>query len=295
NTNGGAVVGTFTQNVTVVHTSGDIAPSSSIVGQADLSSATLTLTDATVLDLSSSKTSQSSSDVTVGGNIVTLTQQVVLQSGVDTQPIVLTNSNLAGVSVSIPDGTKVQGPAGWDGTIQPPKTGSNAGTAPSGFSVGSTVISVGSPGAVLVFDTPVTLTLTGVTGAVGYKPAGSDTWVQITNTCAGDYGAPTPPTAPGECKISNGTDTKIVTFHFTEFGELDPIPASVSSSGRTGSRAGDFARSSVTGVGQVLGAFTETERQAQIATIRTSLISLIQQLIGLLQAQLAAAITAGNQ
>jgi len=51
-------------------------------------------------------------------------------------------------------------------------------------------------------------------------------------------------------------------------------------------------------IGQVLGVFTigsEPERQAAIASVKTELRSLISQLIGLLQAQLAAAVQAGNQ
>ncbi|MDO8523404.1 MAG: peptidoglycan-binding protein, partial [bacterium] len=98
------------------------------------------------------------------------------------------------------------------------------GNAPAGFSVGSTVISIGSDAGTLTFDTPVTIILSGVTGTVGYRPAGSDVWQTIT-TCAGTYDIPTLPTAPGECAINNGTNTKIVTYHFTSFGGLDPIPS----------------------------------------------------------------------
>lgn len=214
-------------------------------GQADLPNGAteVTLTDTTVMDLSNATTSMTSTPVTVGGETVTLTQSVTLQSGVNTEPIVLTNSNLANVSASIPDGTIIQGPAEWDGTIMPPTDAPSDGTAPAGFSVGNTVISVGSPDVTLVFDQAVTLLLAGVTGAVGYKPAGSNTWVQITNVCADPYLTPGNPPANSECAISNGTDTKIVTYHFTTFGGLDPIPApapapAVSGGGIVG---GDFS------------------------------------------------------
>jgi len=161
---------------------------------------------------------------------------VTLNSGVTDEPIVLTNSDLSGVSASIPDGTKIQGPAGWDGKITPPISGTpSGGNAPAGFSVGSTVISIGSPDGTLVFDKPVTILLLGVTGTVGYRPSESDTWVQITNVCGGSYDTPTPPTEPGECAISNGTDTKIVTYHFTTFGSLvatlAPAPDTTAPSG----------------------------------------------------------------
>lgn len=206
--------------------------SSNVDGQADLPAGAteVTLTDNTVMDLSSSVVATTTEDVTIGGNTVTLTKSVTLQSGIDGDPVVLTNSNsdVAGISASIPDGTEIRGPAGWDGTIMPPISGTpSGGNAPAGFSVGSTVISIGSPDGTLVFDNPVTILLAGVTGAVGYRPSGSNTWIQITNVCGGDYTAPTPPTAPGECAINNGIDTKIVTYHFTSFGSLiaTPTPA----------------------------------------------------------------------
>ncbi|OGI29826.1 MAG: hypothetical protein A2288_03645 [Candidatus Moranbacteria bacterium RIFOXYA12_FULL_44_15] len=151
---------------------------------------------------------------------------VTLQSGVDGNPIILTNSDLPGVSASIPDGTTITGPAGWDGVITPPTHEAPSGDAPAGFSVGGTVISVGSPGGTLIFSNPITLVLAGVAGTVGYKPAGSTAWVQITNICGGSYDTPT--FVSNECSISDGTDTKILTNHFTDFGELEDIaPPSV--------------------------------------------------------------------
>ena len=157
----------------------------------------------------------------IGDKIVNIKKAVKLNSGIANQPIILKNSDFASATISIPDATTILAPDGWDGTIQPPKTGSSAGTAPSGFSVGGTVIEVGSPDVVLLFDTAVDVLLSGVTGNVGYKPAGSDTWVQITDTCGGTFASSDSPTFPGECFISDGTDTKIVTFHFTEFGSLN--------------------------------------------------------------------------
>ena len=223
-------------------TATDATVTSSTPGQADLPTGAtdIVLTDTTVLDLSNATSSIGSTPVTIDGNTVTMTQEVTLQSGTNGDPIVLTNSNpnVAGVSASIPDGTTIQGPANWDGTIMPPTDAPSDGTAPAGFSVGSVVISIGSPDGTLVFNDPVTITLPGVTGTVGYRPAGSNTWIQITNTCGGSFTSPTAPTAPGECAISNSTDTKIVTFHFTSFGGLNSIPAPVVSSGGGGGGGG---------------------------------------------------------
>ncbi len=223
--NGSSSVASFAYTLTLVAGGGaNVSLGSVTAGQAELptGATSIVLTNTTVLDLSAG----------LSGNAVTL------QSGVDGQPVILTNSNLAGISASIPDGTKIQGPAGWDGKITPPISGTpSGGNAPAGFSVGSTVISIGSPDGTLVFDSPVTILLAGVTGAVGYRPSGSNTWVQITNACSGTYATPTPPTSPGECAKSNGTDTKIVTYHFTTFGSLTTNPAPVSS-GSSGSGGG---------------------------------------------------------
>lgn len=195
-----------------------------VVGGATTSLTTFTIEGATsTVDLSVAQI--------VGGKSVTIEQAVTLSSGSSTQPIILTNSSVSNISVSIPDTTTILAPSGWDGTIAPPQTIASSGTAPSGFSVGSTVISVGSPNSVLIFDKPVTITLEGVTGAVGYKSAGSDQWMTINTTCTGTYDNPTGAIFPGECKISNGTDTKILTYHFTTFGSLSAIPAPVSSGG----------------------------------------------------------------
>lgn len=161
----------------------------------------------------------------VGGQDVLVGKGLKLSSG-SNSPVTLTNNSISNASLSIPSGTIILGPSEWDGKMQPPKAGSPSGVAPSGFSVGGSVIEVGSPGVVLLFDSPVTLTLTGVTGAVAYKPANSSTWTTITNVCSGDYSNPTGAVFPGECKITNGTDTKIVTFHFTSFAPLSPIPSS---------------------------------------------------------------------
>lgn len=166
-----------------------------------------------------------------------------ITDGVGTLPAITINSSIA--DVVIPATTLVTGPASWDGIIQAPISGTpSGGIAPAGFSVGSTVISVGSPDGTLTFDKAVTLLLPGVTGTVGYRPSGSNTWVKITNVCASPYSSPGNPPAGSECSINNGTDTKIVTYHFTSFGGLNtvsaPTPPSTpsSNSGSTSSSGG---------------------------------------------------------
>ena len=144
---------------------------------------------------------------------------IVGVDGTGVLPEIVINSDIA--NVTIPDGTVINGPAGWDGIISAPTSGTpNGGNAPAGFAVGDTVITLGSPAGTITFDTPVIITLPGVTGAVGYRPAGSSQWTEITNVCTGTYESPTGAPVGGECAISNGTDTKILTYHFTSFGEL---------------------------------------------------------------------------
>lgn len=177
---------------------------------------------------------------------VVVEKAVKLESGTIAEPIIITNSDLPTVIVSIPDETTILAPAGWTGTIQPPKAASNSGTAPSGFTVGDTVIEVGSPDAVLLFDTPVTLTLEGVTGSVGYKPSGSTVWTQITESCGGSFDNPDAPSFfPGECFISDGSDTKIVTYHFTSFGGLGSAPSAPTESSSAKSSGGGSGRTNV--------------------------------------------------
>jgi hypothetical protein len=202
---------------TITATSGSFDLEQTAPGEASLpgGATQLTLSDTSVLDLSAGLVGDA----------------VVLNSGVANEPIVLTNSNLADVSASIPDGTTITGPTGWNGVITPPVSIAASGDAPAGFSVGGTSISIGSPDGTLVFSNPVTIVLAGVTGPVGYKPAGATSWVRITAVCGGSYATTTGPAAPGECAISDGTDTKILTYHFTTFGGLTPAAPVISPNG----------------------------------------------------------------
>lgn len=61
---------------------------------------------------------------------------------------------MPGVTVTIPDTTTIVASAGWEVPIKP-SIGTSTGTPPASFTVGDTVIEVGSPTAVLLFDRPV--------------------------------------------------------------------------------------------------------------------------------------------
>lgn len=168
-----------------------------------------------------------SAPISIGGQFVSVGKAVGIQSGVSGEPVVLSNQDFSSANVSIPDGATVLAPSGWDGTIAPPKAVARSGEVPHGFSVGGTIVEVGSSASVLLFDKPVSVILSGVTGAVGYKSSGSATWVQIANGCGGSYDTPSAPVFPGECYITNGTDTKIYTYHFTTFASFESDQSTV--------------------------------------------------------------------
>ncbi len=164
------------------------------------------LTDGNVIDLSD--------------GVDPLTSSVTLNSD---QPIVVTNTDVSDVSYTLPEDVTIEGPTGWDGQILPPMDGTDSGVAPAGFQVGDKTIEVGSADGTLVFSEPVTILFENYSGPVAYRPALSNNWVQITNICADPYATPGNPPPDSECAITNGTDTKIVTFHFTTFSSLQTI------------------------------------------------------------------------
>lgn len=213
---------TTTTATTINGKTNDIAPTSAKEGEAtlDAGKTAITLSDTTSLDLSKAVKSVAEKVLTVGERVVTIEKSVTLESGIDGRDIVIKNDLLKNVALTLSDATMILSSKEWTGTIQPPTKVTSTGIAPSGFSVGSTSIEVGSKDAVLVLDKPATLILAGVTGDVGYKPAGEEQWYKIENKCDGTFADPKAPIFPGECYISNGRDTKIHTFHFTSFAAL---------------------------------------------------------------------------
>jgi hypothetical protein len=221
---------TQTTSVTLSNTTKlDVSTSvaTSLAGQITINGSAKTLSSFTSGNLTAVDLS---APVAIGGQSVSVEKAVAIQSGVANQPVILSNNDFSIVQVSIPDGASILAPSGWNGTISPPKSIASSGSAPSGFSLGNTILEVGSETEVLLFDKPVSVILSGITGAVGYKSSGSSSWVQIANQCGGTYDSPTAPMFPGECYINNGTDTKIYTYHFTSFGSLNQVSSGNSSS-----------------------------------------------------------------
>ncbi|MES2953091.1 MAG: peptidoglycan-binding protein [Patescibacteria group bacterium] len=218
----------------------DLPPGITVVG----------LSNATVVDLSGGASTLSAGSITlsgasqsigsittgdlVGANLTTLTtgdqtltieKAVVLESGTPDVPVTFTNADFPGASVSIPDGTAIFSSSGWDGTIAPERFVNTVGIqGPAGFKVNDQVF-VGAS-VPIFFSKPVTIIMPTASGPAAYKPAGSSSWVAM-NQCSGSFAAPVSPVFSGECYIANSTQTKIVTYHLTAFGQLEPLPASL--------------------------------------------------------------------
>lgn len=155
---------------------------------------------------------------TIGGETVELKEGYKFNTSKG-DDVVLTNTELPSIVVEIPDRTIVKAPETWDGIITPPKSITTTSTPISGFLTPTSSIIIGSSDVVLVFDTPVTIILNGVTGTTAYKIPGGSEWIVISG-CTGTFENPDDPPVNGECSISDGVDTKIITYHFTEFTGL---------------------------------------------------------------------------
>lgn len=154
----------------------------------------------------------------IGGELIIVKKAVQIKTQ-SQEPLVITNASYSKADITILHETTVLAADTWDGEIHPPKQSVASGQAPTGFAIGDTVVEVGSPDEILLFDKAIKLTLEDVTGAVGYKSTGSTIWVKI-NTICNNADNPTNIGFPNECYIQSGADTIIWTYHFTEFGGL---------------------------------------------------------------------------
>lgn len=209
---------------------------------------------------------------TVGGEVVNIAKATQLNSGTEGTAITLQSSALTTARVELPDNVLVFAPTGWDGTFAPPKTATATGAAPSGYSFGSTVVETGNSGSTILLDTPASVILDGVFTDVGYLPAGGTTWTRITNVCGGTFAAPTNPTFPGECYITDtgSNQTKIVTYHFTMFSQL--VRAVSSAATAAGGAVKSAVVTSYNQVSKHLGKFLAdiTEKHGIVQSIRSS-------------------------
>jgi len=133
---------------------------------------------------------------------------------------------LGNTTVVVPAGTTVTASStAWDGTILAPV--SSLYVVPGNYDTGVALM-VGSNAYTLTFDKPVKIVLAGQAGKrVGFVPAGSSTFTEITTVCsandetvvasqlAGGY---------GECKVNDGLGNLVIwTKHFTTFATFAPV------------------------------------------------------------------------
>ncbi len=175
----------------------------------------------------------------IGDVNIVVGKAVKLLSGSPGSPITLTNSSPTSVLVvaDIPDGAVIMAPDGWTGDFMPPKSAASSGGVPDGFKIGNNAFEVGNSDVTLLFDKPVKIKFSGITGDMAYKPSGSSEWHRITSKCSGPDDASNI-SFPGECSIEQGSDTIIWTYHFTSFSSISSVSPPSSSS-----RASSFSGS----------------------------------------------------
>ncbi|MEX1995451.1 MAG: right-handed parallel beta-helix repeat-containing protein [Candidatus Saccharimonadales bacterium] len=146
------------------------------------------------------------------------------------------------ISVTISAGTVITPTGGiWNGQINSPAIRAPSTVSvptPDGFTTAvATVIEVGSNDVTLTFDSPVRLLIPDQAGSrVGFIPAGSTTFTEITTSC-GLLDDPTIvaavllATGQNECKMDVGDDLVVWTKHFTKFIAYSQAASSSDSSG----------------------------------------------------------------
>ncbi|BAF58374.1 hypothetical protein PTH_0193 [Pelotomaculum thermopropionicum SI] len=148
------------------------------------------------------------------------------------------NSAPVQITVTVPAGTTVSAPAGWDGTINMPTvqtaTQELAGAVASSGTV-SAVIEIGYGDVPLTFSQPVRILIPGQAGkGVGYYRDGIFTKI---NPISGDSAAALGANSDGY--VSVGSDLVVWTKHFTQFVTYTPT-GSGGTGGGGGSSGGDI-------------------------------------------------------
>jgi len=188
-------------------------------GEIELAPEEFTLDPDETLDVSDKvQVIDETQEESIGDVTVPLKQQIELSTTTG-ETVELTNTDLEKVVIEIPNEIIVSANVIWDGKILPPSNVTTTGTISSAFQTPTTAIQVGSPFSVLIFDKAVTITIEDITGQIAYKLSGTIEWI-LMDTCTGTYDSPIDPPVNGECFISDEVDTKIVTFHFTQFAPV---------------------------------------------------------------------------
>ncbi|CAI6060683.1 InlB B-repeat-containing protein [Cohnella sp. JJ-181] len=172
---------------------------------------------------------------------VTVTPVAVGDSQEATLPLVevQAETSLGNVSLTIPEGTKITAPAGWDGAIKLPEVQRADSVSIPSADV-KAVIKVGSNDVPLQFDRAVRLLIPGQGGrSAGFVQSGVFRAITGTITADTQEAADREIAAGGEAALTVGGDLVIWTRHFTQFAAYAPatpdpgIPAGNGSGGGT--------------------------------------------------------------
>jgi len=184
---------------------------------------TITLTNTTQIVSFDLSQSLSNGVVTVGSNNFTLVTQGTYN-----------------YTAVIPAGINITG-SNWDGKLNLPTINSSSFTAPSGTT--NIVVDMGSS-TELNFSSPVKIIIGGMAGKSAAWSRGSLTLTPISTVC--NSGNSTNSTAPTnidatttkECKINDGSDLVIWTYHFTSFAAYTPATTTPPTDGGSPSGGG---------------------------------------------------------
>ncbi|WP_158544063.1 InlB B-repeat-containing protein [Cohnella sp. OV330] len=146
-------------------------------------------------------------------------------------------TSLGNVSVTIPEGTKITAPSGWDGTIKLPEVQRTDSVSIPSAGVNA-VIKVGSDDVTLSFDRAVRLLIPGQGGkSVGFVQGGLFKAIADTISADTQEAADREIAAGGEAALTVGRDLVIWTKHFTQFAAYTPITSDPGSPVGSGSGA----------------------------------------------------------
>lgn len=176
-------------------------------------------------DLTSKTPTNISGTLSIGEENLTIQKGVMLESGTDDSGMTLKNTDYYSgeIYAIIPDETIFLGTTNFTGIIEPTISLSNPeGNAPEGYDFDTPRFEIGDTSSTIIFNKPVTIIINRKIEAMSFKPVAEDEDWTLMSPCEGNYENPTIPDFPGECFKNDGTsESKIITYHFTQFSDLE--------------------------------------------------------------------------
>ncbi|MEE9573213.1 MAG: hypothetical protein V3W20_09210 [Candidatus Neomarinimicrobiota bacterium] len=168
------------------------------------------------------------------------TKKVIFVTENNGNEITMINSVVSEITVVFSDETELSTvsstDSSWDGTISLTES-ENTSSIITGYEIPDRIIKIGNDNLTIQFDKAVTIIFKNMIGDAVYKQTGATNW-NLISTCQGTYDTPTDPGVRNMCYITDGVNTKIITYHFTEFAILEETDDGSSSGGNNGSSSG---------------------------------------------------------